>query len=186
MSGTKRSDALKSMLAASIRTAADTPSDLTIVGAGKAPEAEAPSGSQESGVGSRGLGEEGRELGSGEPPPSAAESTIASESTSANPPARENHGAVRLAPIAPSFAPRPPMPTKAPAWAKLTITLEQSDFDVLDRFHAEAREAGVKLRRGGNPSLFIRAALRAFDELSEEQPNMWAQRVAAVIAREGP
>jgi len=156
------------------------------VGAGKAPEAETPGGSQESGVGSRGLGKEDvwKPEAAADMQPPTAEGAIATETAPTNGAALES-SAPEKPPVVPLFVPRPPVAPKAPAWGKLTITLEQSDFDILDRFHVSAREAGLKLRRGGNPSLFIRAALRAFEEQSEERPDLWAERLVGVMARDG-
>ena len=177
---TKRSDALKKLLATSIQTASDTPSDLTVFGAGKPPD-------QDSGVATPESYLEVAEQ-------SEASSIVGSAST---------EGAVEIAevapdePVVPDSPPLLRVPLPAPAlflsqrsaakptgWAKLSITLEPGDLEILDRFHASARDAGVKLRRGGNPSLFVRAALRAFEELSETRPEAWAERLAGVIARE--
>jgi hypothetical protein len=67
------------------------------------------------------------------------------------------------------------------AWEKLSVTLEPDDIAVLERFHEAARAAGVRMRKGANPSLFIRAALRLLNEVGEEDPDQWARRVAAVL-----
>ena len=89
---------------------------------------------------------------------------------------------VRPAPIEglhrPVIYARPPSPS--PGWVKLSVTIEQRDVAILDRFHEDARAAGLPLRKGGNPSMFIRAALRMLDEMSETDPEGWASRVAAV------
>jgi hypothetical protein len=63
---------------------------------------------------------------------------------------------------------------------KMTLTLLREDLALLDEFHAEARRHGVKMRRGGNPSLFARASLRLLYELMLEDPSSFVRRVEAV------
>ena len=176
---TKRSASLRAMLAATLEEGATTPSAVTATGAGLPPQAEAvvapsdpPSSappvlpSQESGL----------------PTPAALASQDRVE-----PSAEEEEEApatgTPLAPIreVPAVAPPPANGARRVAWEKLSITLERDDLAVLERFHESARAAGVRMRKGGNPSLFIRAALRLLSEVGEEDPDQWARRVAAVI-----
>jgi hypothetical protein len=175
----KRSDALKAALAASIQTAAKSGAEVTVFGAGRAPE-------QESGVGTHDSSVRADEERLGVTPPPTA--TFSAESEATEPieePARAHELPAPAERFEAHFVAVPQNLPKGPTWEKRSITLENSDLDILERFHASARDAGVKMRRGGNPSLFVRAALRAFDELSEANPQAWAQRLAAVLNREG-
>lgn len=71
-----------------------------------------------------------------------------------------------------------------PAREKLSVLLESRDLAILQRFHEDARDAGIKMRRGGNPSLFVRAALRLLDDVGTRDADEWAQIVASTL-REG-
>lgn len=81
--------------------------------------------------------------------------------------------------VTPKLEPRF-VPVATHQWEKLSITLERRDLEVLERFHVVAREAGVKLRRGGNPSLFIRAALRELEELRVADPAAFQAKLLRV------
>jgi hypothetical protein len=77
----------------------------------------------------------------------------------------------RLATDAERHAPPPK------AWDKLSITLNAGDFTILETQTAQARAAGIAIRRGGNPSLFVRAAIRHFEALRLTSPAAWAEAV---------
>ena len=88
-------------------------------------------------------------------------------------------------PAAAAVAARTPAPSHAlpaPAavakgWEKLSITLARSDFGILDVQTGQARAAGIKMRRGGNPSVFLRAALRNLEALRLTNPSAWLELV---------
>ena len=72
----------------------------------------------------------------------------------------------------------------AARYEKLSILLEPSDLALLEQFYAIARAAGIRMRKGGNPSLFMRAALRSLNELNQADPEAWAERVAAAVRKD--
>ncbi len=73
----------------------------------------------------------------------------------------------------------PERPTKIRTWEKANVTLEPRDLAILRRSDAQARAYGFRIRKGGNPSLFVRAALRLLDELIDRDPEGWIKRIAA-------
>lgn len=89
------------------------------------------------------------------------------------------------APVTPIVLAAPPAPTVEKGWDKLSITLGRSDFHVLDEQTNFARASGVKMRRGGNPSVFVRAALRNFEALRHTNPRAWLELVQSVASEAG-
>jgi hypothetical protein len=79
-------------------------------------------------------------------------------------------------PVAPTVSAPAPAPA-AKGWDKLSITLSRSDFGILDVQTGQARAAGIKMRRGGNPSVFLRAALRNLEALRLTNPTAWLDLV---------
>lgn len=73
----------------------------------------------------------------------------------------------------------PERPVKLPKWEKANVTLEPRDLAILQRSDAQARAYGFRIRKGGNPSLFVRAGLRLLDELVDRDPEGWIERIAA-------
>jgi len=73
----------------------------------------------------------------------------------------------------------PERPVKLPKWEKANVTLEPRDLAILQRSDAQARAYGFRIRKGGNPSLFVRAGLRLLDELVDRDPEGWIKRIAA-------
>lgn len=73
----------------------------------------------------------------------------------------------------------PERPTRLPKWEKANVTLEPRDLAILRRSDAQARAFGFRIRKGGNPSLFVRAGLRLLDELIDRDPEGWIKRIAA-------
>lgn len=83
----------------------------------------------------------------------------------------------------------PTVPAPAPAasakgWDKLSITLSRSDFGILEVQTGQARAAGIKMRRGGNPSVFLRAALRNLEALRLTNPAAWVELVRGAASSE--
>lgn len=76
----------------------------------------------------------------------------------------------------------PEKPVKPPKWEKANFTLEARDIAILQRSDAEARAFGFRIRKGGNPSLFVRAGLRLLDELIDQDPEGWIKRIAATTS----
>ncbi len=74
----------------------------------------------------------------------------------------------------------PQRPSKVPKWEKANVTLEPRDLTILQRSDAQARAYGFRIRKGGNPSLFVRAGLRLLDELCDRDPKAWIERIAAI------
>ncbi len=70
---------------------------------------------------------------------------------------------------------------KAPTWQKANVTLEPEDMAILDHSDARARSYGFRIRKGGNPSLFVRAGLRLLNDLLEKDPDIWVKRIAETI-----
>ncbi len=76
----------------------------------------------------------------------------------------------------------PERPVKLPKWEKANVTLEPRDLAILQRSDAQARAYGFRIRKGGNPSLFVRAGLRLLDELVDRDPEAWIKRIAATTS----
>jgi hypothetical protein len=73
-----------------------------------------------------------------------------------------------------------PISFASKTWEKVSFALGPEDLATLDEFHAGARQLGVKMRRGSNPSLFARASFRLLRELMENNPEDFRRRVAAI------
>ena len=72
-------------------------------------------------------------------------------------------------------------PSAIPPPEKLSVLLGASELAILERFHEDARGAGIKMRKGGNPSLFVRAALRLLDQVGAQNAEEWARIVAGSL-----
>ena len=72
----------------------------------------------------------------------------------------------------------PERPSKLPKWEKANVTLEPRNLAILERSDQQARAYGFRIRKGGNPSLFVRAGLRLLDELGDRDPEAWIKRIA--------
>lgn len=70
---------------------------------------------------------------------------------------------------------------KPSKWEKANVTLEPRDRNSRTG-GSQARSYGFRTRKGGNPSLFIRAGLRLLDELGERDPEAWIKRIAAITS----
>jgi len=70
---------------------------------------------------------------------------------------------------------------KAPTWQKANVTLEPEDMAILEHSDTCARSYGFRIRKGGNPSLFVRAGLRLLNDLLEKDPDTWVKRIAETI-----
>jgi hypothetical protein len=182
----RRADAIKAALALNLRESIGNAADVTIIGAGKPPEPKSGVMTPESGLAvvppaSPELGTTPEVHNVASPSTDRPFVRIASAPrTSGSGKPRKRHDlAASIASIVPS-----PAAAKQATYAKMSITLTASDLEVIERFHSVAREAGVKLRKGGNPSLFLRAALREFDDLGDNDPQAWARRLASVLSRE--
>jgi len=119
-------------------------------------------------------------------------------------PTREENAAAEPSPASPQRLPHPASPTAAtapqitsvierslraperpvrsPKWEKANVTLEPRDLAILQRSDSQARDYGFRIRKGGNPSLFVRAGLRLLDELGERDPAEWIKRIAATTS----
>ena len=88
----------------------------------------------------------------------------------------------------PPSVPPPAMPEVTPPakWAKLSVTLHPGDFAIVDQQTTQARTAGIRLRRGGNPSIFVRAGLRNLEALRLTNPSAWAELIRSVASSERP
>jgi hypothetical protein len=73
---------------------------------------------------------------------------------------------------------------KKKTWEKISLTLEEQDLRILDDSDRTARVSGLRLRRGGNPSLFVRAGLRLLEQLRRDNPEAWLDQVSATIPGE--
>jgi hypothetical protein len=51
---------------------------------------------------------------------------------------------------------------------------------MLDEFHVVARQLGVRMHCGSNPSLFVRASFHLLLELREQDPEDFRRRVAVI------
>ena len=184
MSTKSRSEALRKMLAQNIEQSAATPAPLTMTGAGAVPEPKIDQAEEES-----------RLL-----TPDSGTVTLASHSTTLGgekvvqdvvAPLHERTSITEVAVEPPKANERiytframepidPPAPA-APRGEKLSVLLSASDLAILDKFHQDARGAGIKMRKGGNPSLFVRAALRLLDDVGSHDADQWANIVAATL-----
>lgn len=66
----------------------------------------------------------------------------------------------------------------------LSIALSRSDFGFLAAQSGQARAAGIKIRRGGNLSVFLRAALRNLEALRLNNPAAWLEVVRSAAMSE--
>jgi hypothetical protein len=179
-----RSDALRKLLAETIEQSAATPAPLTVTGVGAGPEAPGSpreENSDEVPTPDSGLTLVEKELVS--PPAVTAdgdlpiaevmqpERALAQDYLTAPAVRRPNESALPSAPIAPP----------ASIGEKLSVFLGPRDLAILERFHEDARGAGIKMRKGGNPSLFVRAALRLLDDVGSRNADDWAQIVASTL-----
>jgi beta-lactam-binding protein with PASTA domain len=82
----------------------------------------------------------------------------------------------------PAATPPVPLPSapRQKRWEKQGHTLEVSDLAIIDEHQRLAREVGVLTRRGSNPSLVVRAALRAFERLRLENEDAWLRYLREV------
>jgi len=167
----KRSDRLRSMIAATVTDAAENAAPVTVTGAGLSQAADL----QESRL---------KTL----PIPSAQEENSAGEASRASP-QRPPRLASPMVAAAPQTIPTveralraPERPVRSPKWEKANVTLEPRDLAILHRSDSQAREYGFRIRKGGNPSLFVRAGLRLLDELGERDPEEWIKRIAATTS----
>jgi len=180
MSAKARSDALRKILAQNIEQSAATPAPLTVTGAGTGPAGFADSESAkfpevmtpESGV----LTAAGQALAAPveqlEPVQNEKRDVSLSAVTSEPRPIADKATAPVL--------PRQEL-TAIPRPEKLSILLGASELEILERFHGDARGAGIKMRKGGNPSLFVRAALRLLDQVGAQNADEWARIVAGSL-----
>lgn len=180
MSAKARSDALRKILAQNIEQSAVTPAPLTVTGAGAVPTglpgAESATTTEvmtpESGV-------------------LPAEVHTEPVPVELREPVQDNIRVVLSNSVSPeplifavkAIAPVPPKPEPAaiPRPEKLSVLLGASELAILDRFHEDARGAGIKMRKGGNPSLFVRAALRLLDQVGAQDADEWARIVAGSL-----
>jgi len=181
MSSKARSNALRKLLAENIEQSAATPAPLTLTGAGTIPAG--PSGAVSS-IPAEVMTPDSCILGAESFAPSLAvaeafASSIAAKSVSPPPIAPVEPLATILrsaAAVEPALVlPAPPRPEK------LSVLLNASELAILERFHEDARGAGIKMRKGGNPSLFVRAALQLLDEVGSRNADEWARIIAASI-----
>lgn len=192
----KRSDRLRSIIAATVTDAAENAAPVTITGSGipvadrtdsgvKTPDSARPPlssidldpavSSNPRRSGALGLAAEAVKV---DPPATQTSLGI----SPANPPvtqqdrtgddqknARNLHPTLRA----------PQRPVKIAQWEKANVTLEPRDLAILQRSDSQARAYGFRIRKGGNPSLFVRAGLRLLDELSDRDPETWIKLIAA-------
>jgi len=180
MSSKSRSNALRKLLAENIEQSAATPAPLTVTGAGTIPAAppEAVSYTTEVMTPDSGIAEA-----------ETSASLIASAGAFASDIAAKSVSPPPIAPVEPLATilrsaallepalvlPAPPRPEK------LSVLLNARELAILERFHEDARGAGIKMRKGGNPSLFVRAALQLLDEVGSRNADEWARIIAASI-----
>jgi len=150
----KRSDRLRSMIAATVTDAAENAAPVTVTGAGLS---ETPN-AQESRLKTSPI-----PLARAPASPTVA---AAAQSTSA----------------AERSLRAPERPVRSPKWEKANVTLEPRDLEILRRSDSQAREYGFRIRKGGNPSLFVRAGLRLLDELGDRDPQEWIKRIAGTTS----
>jgi len=171
------------MLAQNIEQSAATPASLTLTGAGAVPEPKVDQTEEESRVLTPESGVPVNQTPLPEirgervhqdvvaPPTQASTTDVAVEP----PMASERIYTFRA--IEPIDSPSP----APPRGEKLSVLLSASDLAILEKFHQDARGAGIKMRKGGNPSLFVRAALRLLDDVGSHDADQWANIVAATL-----
>jgi hypothetical protein len=183
----KRSDRLRSIIAATVSDAAEDAAPVTVTGSGmttanrRKPSAESPEPSEPHHV-----------LPDAETAKPSTVIATAESSTEVAPtigasPERVPASAPQVATIDAGDGRRnvhaalraPQRPTKIPKWEKANVTLEPRDLAILLRSDAQARAYGFRIRKGGNPSLFVRAGLRLLEELSDRDPEAWVRQIAA-------
>jgi phage tail sheath protein FI len=151
-------------------------------GPATAPEAPAPPAEAESTVARSGAATAppaatltSTETGTGAPTQPIAEAGPPAPTTAASQPAP---------PVVTAQQPAPPVAlapaAKAKPYVNQTHLLRLSDVDIIERQTEIARAAGVKMRKNGNPSLIVRAALRLLEEVREKSPDEWLQRIRNV------
>lgn len=180
MSSKARSNALRKLLAENIEQSAATPAPLTLTGAGTIPAASPEASSYITGkVMTPDSGVLDSETTASLPNAETFASEIARKSVAPPPiasveqPAKITRSAAAVEP--PLVRPAPPRPEK------LSVLLNASELAILERFHEDARGAGIKMRKGGNPSLFVRAALQLLDEVGSRNVDEWARIIATSI-----
>jgi len=179
-----RSEALRKLLAETIEQSAATPAPLTVSGVGAGPEATVSTGDEHPAkvtTPDSGLVVVEKELVSPPTVTADVDLPIAEVTQPKRAPAQDylTSPAVRR----PNESPLPPAPIAppAPSGEKLSVFLGPRDLAILERFHEDARGAGIKMRKGGNPSLFVRAALRLLDDVGSRNADDWAQIVASTL-----
>ena len=178
MSG-KRSARLRSMIAATVTDAAENAAPVGFTGASF--PAPIPTDSRV-----KTPDEIAEELSSHnashpEPSPATVVETVEPLAPVADAPAPS------MAPIPVNVKSRAPLraperPVKSPKWEKANVTLEPRDLAILERSDQQARAYGFRIRKGGNPSLFVRAGLRLLDELGDRDPEAWIKRIAEMTS----
>ena len=181
MSTRTRSNALRKILAETIEQSAATPAPLTITGVGASPE-ESPSNAE--GSLTEVMTPDSRLITTDlagslttidkEPVTIQVSRIGRGPARSLTPPAARQTQNESLMPPARTGSPRP-------TGEKLSVLLGPRDLAILERFHEDARGAGIKMRKGGNPSLFVRAALRLLEDVGARNADDWAQIVAATL-----
>lgn len=172
MSG-KRSDRLRSMIAATVTDAAENAAPVGITGASlPAPSSPKSRVKTLDDIAIPRPSDENRSDGQ------IATPSISLETTS--PPVVEVAAPTSATDIAEYRAPfrAPARTVKPPKWEKANVTLEPQDLAILEHSDQQARSYGFRLRKGGNPSLFVRAGLRLLHELGELDPEAWIKRIA--------
>ena len=180
MSAKARSDALRKILAQNIEQSAVTPATLSVTGVGTAPIGLADQEGDntqkvmtpESGV----LTAAGEALAAPVEQLEPVQNNKRDVSPSAVTSDPRPIAAKAIAPVLPRQE-----PTAIPRPEKLSILLGASELEILERFHGDARGAGIKMRKGGNPSLFVRAALRLLDQVGAQNADEWARIVAGSL-----
>jgi len=191
----KRSDRLRSIIAATVTDAADDAAPVTVTGSGmtradqRDSRVRAASPPEPADIPSRSesvLPHPPAEFSAVEPAyehRAPADLSVQPQSVrSSTPTAPTAIASVRDSSATQSAA-RSPLrapegPTRLPKWEKANVTLEPRDLAILRRSDAEARAYGFRIRKGGNPSLFVRAGLRLLDELIDRDPEGWIKRIA--------
>ena len=181
MSTKTRSDALRKLLAERIEQSAATPAPLTITGVGAGPE-EPLSNDEERPV---------KVMTPDSRLPiidRVASSTAKAEDLDAVEVSKVDRDQPQEFPTPAalqtqnaSVSPTARNTSPGPAGEKLSVLLGPRDLAILERFHEDARGAGIKMRKGGNPSLFVRAALRLLDDVGTRNADDWAQIVASTL-----
>jgi hypothetical protein len=187
----KRSDRLRSIIAATVSDAAEDAAPVTVTGSGMTstsahkPSAESPELSEPQHVSSNLQPASPLAIAAPEsstevfptvgPSPEYVPASVPDAGTTQGTTTdvgdrrRSVHPALRA----------PQRPTKIPKWEKANVTLEPRDLAILQRSDAQARAYGFRIRKGGNPSLFVRAGLRLLEELGDRDPEAWIRQIAA-------